>query len=98
MCVRMAGSRHMVLTGFSNGAHLVQLLGCRLAVRVSAIVPVSGSLAPAAAAGCHPSRPLTVVEFHGTADPIDPIAGGRIAIRDGGDVLGAAQTITDWAH
>ncbi len=88
---------HVVLTGFSNGAHLVQLLGCRLAGRVSAIVPVSGTFAPSVADNCHPERPLDVVEFHGTSDPVDPFAGGRIHVPDGGQVLSVAVTMGDWA-
>ena len=89
--------RRVVLTGFSNGAHLVQLLGCRLADQVAAIVPVSGTLAPSAVAGCHPARPLNVVEFHGTGDPIDPFDGGRIHLPGGGDVLPVPATMADWA-
>jgi polyhydroxybutyrate depolymerase len=88
---------HVVLTGFSNGAHLVQWLGCRLAGRVSAIVPVSGTLAPSAVASCHPARPLSVVEFHGTSDPIDPFDGGRIHLPGGGPVLPVPMMIDDWA-
>ena len=89
---------HIVLTGFSNGAHLVHLLGCRLAGRVSAIVPVSGTFAPSAAASCHPARPLSVVEFHGTSDPVDPFDGGRIHLPGGGQVLPVPVTISDWAR
>lgn len=89
---------HIVFTGFSNGAHLVQLLGCRMASRIDAIVPVSGSLAPALQGGCHPARPLTVVAFHGTDDPIDPYAGGHIRIAGGAVVLPVTTTLADWAQ
>jgi polyhydroxybutyrate depolymerase len=89
--------RHVVLTGFSNGAHLVQLLGCRLADRVTAIVPVSGTPAPSLTASCHPARPLSVIEFHGTSDPIDPFEGGRIHVPGGGEVLPVPATMDDWA-
>lgn len=89
---------HIVLTGFSNGAHLVQLLGCRMAGRLSAIVPVSGTLAVAARPSCRPSRPLTVVAFHGTGDPIDPYAGGAIHVAGGGAVLPVDAALADWAR
>ncbi|MEP6899781.1 MAG: PHB depolymerase family esterase [Rhodanobacter sp.] len=89
--------RRVVLTGFSNGAHLVQLLGCRLASRVTAIVPVSGTPASSLMAGCHPSRPLSVIEFHGTSDPIDPFEGGRIHVPGGGEVMPVPATMDDWA-
>ncbi|MGH8148001.1 MAG: alpha/beta hydrolase family esterase [Rhodanobacteraceae bacterium] len=91
-------SSRVVFTGFSNGAHLVQWLGCRMAAQLYAIVPVSGTLAPSLQSKCHPSRPLTVVAFHGTADPIDPYAGGHIHIPGGGTVLPVAVTMADWAR
>jgi len=90
-------SARIVFTGFSNGAHLVQWLGCRMAERLHAIVPVSGTLAPSFQPECHPSRPLTVVAFHGAADPIDPYAGGHIHIPDGGAVMPVVATMADWA-
>ena len=91
--------RHrIVLTGFSNGAHLVELLGCRLAGHIAAIVPVSGTLADSLVAGCRPAHPLTVIEFHGRKDPIDPYGGGAIRIRGGGRVLGVRANIEHWAH
>ena len=34
--------------------------------RYAAVAPVAGIQNPA---GCHPSRPVPVVAFHGTADP-----------------------------
>lgn len=88
----------VVLTGFSNGAHLVQWLGCRMPASLYAIVPVSGALARSVQPDCHPSRPLTVVAFHGTADPIDPYAGGRIHLHGGGDVLSVTATMAFWAR
>lgn len=87
----------IVLTGFSNGAHLVQWLGCQMASSLYAIVPVSGALAQSLQPACHPARPLTVVAFHGTADPIDPYSGGRIHIHGGGKVLSVAATMAFWA-
>lgn len=88
----------IVLTGFSNGAHLVQWLGCRMASNLYAIVPVSGALAQSLQPDCHPARPLTVVAFHGTADPIDPYTGGRIRIHDGGKVLSVEATMAFWVE
>ena len=88
----------IVLTGFSNGAHFVNLLGCRLAGKISAIVPVSGTLAASQEANCHPARPLTVIEFHGTSDPIDPYAGGSIQVSGGGAVLPVKRNLADWAR
>jgi polyhydroxybutyrate depolymerase len=90
--------RHVVLAGFSNGAHMVQLLGCRLADRISAIVPVSGTLASGLSPGCKPARPVTVIEFHGSADPIDPYGGGPVGYHATGDAQPVDQGIEDWAQ
>lgn len=88
---------HIVFTGFSNGAHLVQLLGCRMSGRIDAIVPVSGALATSLQSNCHPARPLTVVAFHGTGDPVDPYTGGHIHLPGGGAILPVPTTLADWA-
>lgn len=90
--------RHVVATGFSNGAHLSQLLGCRLADRFSAIAPVSGEMPPDEPGNCHPSRPISVVSFHGTADPIDPFEGGKVNLSGGSQLLSAPATIAFWAR
>jgi polyhydroxybutyrate depolymerase len=91
-------THHVVLAGFSNGAHMVHLLGCRLADRISAIVPVSGTLATQLSPGCRPARPLSVIEFHGTADPIDPYAGGPTGYRHTGSAESVDQGLEDWAR
>jgi polyhydroxybutyrate depolymerase len=61
-------------TGMSNGGILSQRLGCEAADLFAAIAPVSGTLnfPP-----CNPSRPVPVIEFHGTADEHVPYNGGN---------------------
>src|SRR4051794_19172809 len=61
------------VTGFSNGAFMTSTLGCVMADRLAAIAPVAGARFDA---GCAPDRPLPVLAFHGTADPIVAFAGG----------------------
>jgi polyhydroxybutyrate depolymerase len=61
------------VTGFSNGAMMAYRLGCELTDRIAAIAPISGALN---AQACTPSRPLSVLHIHGTADQHVPIAGG----------------------
>lgn len=89
--------RHIVLAGFSNGSHMVELLGCRLADRITAIVPVSGTLASGFAADCKPARPISVIEFHGTGDPIDPYRGGPVGFPKRGSGEPVDQGIAEWA-
>ncbi|MEZ5141510.1 MAG: PHB depolymerase family esterase [Acidimicrobiales bacterium] len=55
------------VTGLSNGAFMASLVACRLADRVAAIAPVAGLTSPE---DCRPSRPVPIIAFHGTADPL----------------------------
>jgi polyhydroxybutyrate depolymerase len=59
-------------TGMSNGGFFSHVLGCELAGRIAAIAPVAGVMG---IPSCNPSRPMPVIEFHGTADPIVPYNG-----------------------
>ena len=61
-------------TGFSNGGGMTNVLACTLAGRLAAFAPVSGSYPPYPG-GCHPVRPVPLLEFHGTADPVVPYNG-----------------------
>ncbi|MBN2086123.1 MAG: hypothetical protein JW748_12965 [Anaerolineales bacterium] len=66
--------RRIYATGLSNGAILSYRLACELADRIAAIGPVAGTQNIIA---CHPSRAVSVIHFHGTADPNEPYEGGR---------------------
>ncbi len=60
------------VTGMSNGGGMAHKLGCELPRRVAAVAPVAGAyLYP----DCQPERPVPVVAFHGTTDPVVPYAG-----------------------
>lgn len=59
-------------TGFSGGARMASQLGCDASTVFGAIAPVSGLRFPAP---CGSSRPMPVLSFHGTADPVDPYNG-----------------------
>ncbi|WP_019930544.1 PHB depolymerase family esterase [Nocardia sp. BMG111209] len=71
-------------TGMSNGAIFTEDLGCRLGGRITAIAPVAGELSQPAAATCQPPQPVSVLEIHGTDDPIVPYAGGPVRITSNG--------------
>jgi polyhydroxybutyrate depolymerase len=79
-------ARRVYVTGFSGGARMSSMVGCRLADRVAAVAPVAGLRAGRAAgpdfaepdaSDCRPSRPLTVLAIHGTDDPTNPFPGGE---------------------
>ena len=84
----------VVATGISNGGILTELLGCSMADRLLAIVPVAGLMRRDTAATCQPARPISVVAIHGTADPIADYAGASGA--DG--FLSFPETLGFWAR
>jgi polyhydroxybutyrate depolymerase len=55
------------VAGYSNGAFMASLIACRYSSRVAAVAPVAGIQAEVP---CKSSRPVPVVAFHGTADPL----------------------------
>jgi polyhydroxybutyrate depolymerase len=65
-------SKRVFATGMSNGGFLAQRLGCELADRIAAIAPVAGVLGIKV---CNPSRPVPIIEFHGTSDSMVPYGG-----------------------
>ncbi|MCX4091021.1 alpha/beta hydrolase family esterase [Nocardia sp. alder85J] len=72
-------------TGMSNGAIFTEDLGCRLAGRIAAIAPVAGTLSQPGATACQPAQPVSVLEIHGTGDPIVPYNGGPVRVTSGGN-------------
>jgi polyhydroxybutyrate depolymerase len=61
--------------GLSNGGGMSFLLACELSEQIAAIGSVSGAY-PFSLEDCHPSRPVPIIAFHGTADQIVPYYGG----------------------
>jgi polyhydroxybutyrate depolymerase len=58
------------VSGISNGGFMATVLACRMAARIAA----AALFAPGVngIGGCSPSRPISVLEVHGTSDPIVP--------------------------
>jgi polyhydroxybutyrate depolymerase len=70
----------VLVTGISSGGRMTYSAGCELADRILAIAPVSGGtreLPP-----CHPARPISILDVHGTSDQIVSYR-GRGAEHDG---------------
>ncbi|MCW2997308.1 MAG: putative esterase lipoprotein [Solirubrobacterales bacterium] len=65
--------RRISAVGVSNGGGFAARLACAMAGRLAGVVVVAGgfSLLPE----CRPARPVSVLEIHGTADPVVPYAG-----------------------
>ncbi|MGX1807348.1 alpha/beta hydrolase family esterase [Nocardia sp. NPDC055321] len=65
--------RRVYATGLSMGGFAATALACRLSDRIAAVAAVAGmSRFP----WCDPSRPVPLLAFHGTADPLVAYEGG----------------------
>ena len=84
---------HVYATGLSAGAFMANRLACDRADLFAAIAPVAGTLG--ASVPCNPSRPVSVMETAGTADPIVPFDGGSMTGRGGVSDVVAAQAMAD---
>jgi polyhydroxybutyrate depolymerase len=83
--VSMMGERYCIdpgrvyLTGFAAGARMASALGCSAGDVFAAVAAVSGLRGPGPAADCSGGgaapAAISVLGFHGTADPIDPLEG-----------------------
>ncbi len=59
-------------TGMSGGGRMASQLACDASNTFAAVAPVAGLRRPTP---CPTTRPVPVIAFHGTADPIDPYKG-----------------------
>jgi polyhydroxybutyrate depolymerase len=85
-------SDRVYAAGVSNGGGMAALLGCALGDRIAAIAPVEGDYDDLPA--CRPAAPLSVLEIHGTADPIAPYFGHRGAA----SAQGVPPFVKSWIH
>ncbi len=81
--------KRVYAAGFSNGGMLSNRLACELSDRIAAIGPVAG---PLAFDPCTPSRPVPMIEFHGTSDFIVPYNGGGA-----GGAVSAPENASFWS-
>jgi polyhydroxybutyrate depolymerase len=63
--------------GFSNGGAMTFALSCRLSHRIAAVGTVSAAQDQQPWSWCADSRPMPLINFHGTADLV-PYNGGRV--------------------
>ena len=69
-------SARVYAVGVSAGAMMAYRLGCERSDLIGGIGSVAGAMVLDA---CHPAKPVTVIEIHGTADGLVPYEGGRTA-------------------
>jgi polyhydroxybutyrate depolymerase len=66
--------------GMSNGGFMSYRLACDLEARIAAIASVTGSMTSLQLNNCQSSRPLPILEIHGTDDPTVPYTTSGLAI------------------
>lgn len=82
-------TKRVFATGMSNGGFLSHRLACELSHRIAAIAPVAGVIG---VTDCAPSRSVSVMQFHGTADTIVPYGGNPVS-----GFPSVADTIAGWS-
>lgn len=75
------------VNGMSNGGGMTNRLACQLSGLIAAAGMVAGAYSDFPG-GCHPSRPIPIIAFHGVVDPIVPYEGNARA---------RFPAIEDWA-
>jgi polyhydroxybutyrate depolymerase len=94
--------KRVYATGYSMGGGMSHYLACKAADIFAAVVPAAFDLLTEDEEPCKPARPITVMSFRGTADPLVPYAGGASKPPSGLDVtihfLGAEGTLKKWGE
>jgi polyhydroxybutyrate depolymerase len=82
--------RRIYSTGMSNGGFMSHRLACEAADIIAAVAPVAGVVGIPT---CTPSRPIPVMHFHGTADPLVAYNGSALTLNES-----VPQILQDWAN
>jgi polyhydroxybutyrate depolymerase len=94
--------KRVYAVGYSMGGGLSHYLACNGADVFASVAPAAFDLLQDSEEPCHPSRPITVMSFRGTADPIVPYDGGASMPPNGLNVtihfLGAQGTFQKWSQ
>ncbi len=89
--------KRIYATGISAGGFFSQRLACDLTDKIAAIASVAATMPEPLVPVCKPSRPISVLFMHGTADPIVHIDGGAI-LRDRGRNVSLAEATSFWRN
>jgi len=85
-------------TGMSNGGFMSARLACELSNKIAAVAIVAASISTKLSATCQPAKPVSVLIFQGTDDPLVPFAGGALGHNgERGLVLSHELALRRWA-
>ena len=95
-------TKRVYAVGYSMGGGMAMDIACNAADIIAAIAPAAFDLMdPSNEWPCNPSRPITVISFRSTGDPVVPYAGGPTNPPNGLPItitfLGAVGTFQKWA-
>ncbi|MDF3071355.1 MAG: putative secreted esterase [Polyangiaceae bacterium] len=92
--------KRVYAVGFSMGGGMSHYLACHASDVFAAVAPAAFDLLKENVDDCKPTRPLSVVIFRGTSDPIVPYAGGYSDVVSGMPInfLGAKTTFEKWGQ
>jgi len=85
-------------TGFSMGGGMSNHVACYMSDVYAAVAPAAMDLNKTNSAGCKMERPVSVINFRGTNDPVCKYQGGDSGFNDGLNFLGAEGTFRFWAE
>jgi polyhydroxybutyrate depolymerase len=85
--------RRIYVVGHSNGGFMAYRMACDHSDTVAAIVSVAGAMY-ADRGRCHATKPVSVLQVHGSADQVVAYQGGAIS---GVPIPSARTTVNDWA-
>ena len=89
-------STRIYANGISNGGGMAFVLSCTMSNRIAAIGLVSAAQT-LPWSWCTESRPIPMIDFHGTADPIIPFKGGHSSMAP--ETFPDVQTwVSNWAQ
>ncbi len=92
--------KRVYAVGFSMGGGMSHYSACHAADVFAAVAPAAFDLLKENEDGCTPPRPITVVIFRSTGDPVVPYSGGLSSVVSGMPItfLGAEGTFQKWAE
>jgi len=93
---RVDASR-VFMFGGSQGAHMAHRMGCDGSDDVTAVVSIAGQVTKNPE-GCQPTKPVTVIQLHGTADETIGYYGDLQNVPPTPTIPSAHDTVATWAR
>lgn len=90
-------TKRVYATGFSMGGGMSNHVACNMSDIYAAVAPAAMDLNTTNSASCNPERPIPIIMFRGTSDPVCRYQGGDSGFNDGLNFLGAEKNFKFWA-